>query len=71
MNQNMWTNLKSEARGILLIIFGLALLLHTLNVLRPLFNWILITFSIILIVQGAIELQLVRRFQILFRRRQK
>lgn len=70
MDKTMWTNLTSELRGILLIIFGIALLLHTMNVLRPLFNWILITFSIILIVQGAIELRLVQRIQLLFRRKQ-
>jgi len=50
-----WHDLSKEVRGVLLIIFGSILLLHTLNILQKWLTWILIFISLAMIIYGIIQ----------------
>lgn len=62
--------LNQEIRGAILLVLGVVLLLHTLNILRPLFNWVLILFSLVLIVQGAIDVKVTEKIHAMFRKKE-
>ncbi|MEX0940121.1 MAG: hypothetical protein WDZ41_02080 [Candidatus Babeliales bacterium] len=57
-----------EFRGVLLIVFGVILLLHTLNILEQWLNWFLIFFSIALIIFGVLEARIWQKTLIFIRR---
>lgn len=67
MKQFTWKNLNEDVRGILLIIFGIALLLHTAGIFQKLTGGVLLILSLLLIAQGAYELSLWERIGKIFK----
>ncbi|MGE0206354.1 MAG: hypothetical protein AB7R69_00725 [Candidatus Babeliales bacterium] len=55
--------LSKEFRGVITMLFGIVLLLHTLNILQQWLNWILIFFSLAMIFYGFFEAQLWRKIR--------
>ncbi len=53
-----WESLSKEFRGTVLVVFGIILLLHTLNIFQKWLSWFLVVFSIAIIVYGFIEADL-------------
>jgi uncharacterized membrane protein len=66
-----WENLSKEFRGTVLAIFGIILLLHTLNIFQKWLSWILILFSIAMIIYGFIEANLWNKIITLFQKIEK
>ena len=58
-----WQDLSKEFRGTVMMLFGIVLLLHTLNILQKWLNWILVFSSIAMILYGFMESGLWKKIQ--------
>lgn len=64
-----WENLNPEFRGTVTMLFGIVLLLHSLNILQEWLTSLLVFFSIAMIIYGFIEARLWQKISTLLEKK--
>lgn len=67
----MFENLPERQKGILLIVAGAILLLHSVGILTSLFKWLILGFALYLIFMGVIKLEAHRKIMDFINKKQK